>query len=54
MLRTCSGKVKMQKYLYAQGVDDGCHNIATIVCEDCGKSFCHKHIGQDKHICKRK
>lgn len=51
MVELCNGKIIIsdrQRYL---GVKDNCHNHGTIFCEDCGKSYCKRHIDRGYHIC---
>jgi hypothetical protein len=49
-LGLCQGEIYLPKRLRGE-VDNKCHNIATEICEDCGKAFCHRHINRDKHKC---
>jgi hypothetical protein len=49
MNKLCNGKIKLPKRLVKEGVEDGCHTIATKLCQNCGKHFCHNHI--KKHAC---
>lgn len=47
----CAGKIHLSKRLLNDGVTDECLNLASQICEDCGKRFCHHHINRDKHKC---